>query len=291
MSEMTTPEIKTYNIQDNESLGLNQKKEVKLDPEVEKALATSENSKDIYPAQDFVDGVLYYALKSANGYVVVGSNYEAMTDKQLADIYRPRAAPMTSHLDKKTVERFLTDKPTLEQNYEDDIYLALEVFENIKEFLEKYIFFKIQGQSTLLSIWIMNSYVFSIFPYTAYLHITAEKQSGKTLLMNVMSKILFNSVMTANMSSASLYRKLENDRSTLLLDEAENLRKSDKQKFGELLGILNSGFEKNGRVIRVDSVKNSHTSREYTTYGPKCFAGINSYGRCPVRSFYTDTYV
>jgi hypothetical protein len=162
-SDTMTPETKTYTLQDSETLGLNQKKELKLDPEVEQALATSGNSREIYPAQDFVDGVLYYALKTANGYVVVGSNHESMTDKQLKTKYEPRAVPMTSHLNTETVERFLSNKTTLEQNYKDDTYIALVLFEKIKRFLEKYIFFKIPGQSTLVSIWIMNSYVFSIY--------------------------------------------------------------------------------------------------------------------------------
>jgi len=51
---------------------------------------------------------------------------------------------------------------------------------------------------------------------------------------------------------------------TLFIDEAEGLFAKTKS---ELMAIFNTGFSKNGVVIKNDE--------EYFTYCPKCFASIN----------------
>jgi transcriptional regulator with AAA-type ATPase domain len=69
-------------------------------------------------------------------------------------------------------------------------------------------------------------------------------------------------------SEASVFHEIEENMSTLFLDEMEKLRSSSKQA---LVSILNSGYSKTGSIPRSVNGKTKH----YSTYSPKMFAGIN----------------
>jgi hypothetical protein len=58
----------------------------------------------------------------------------------------------------------------------------------------------------------------------------------------------------------------------MFLDEVEYLRKADTQTHGDIMRILNSGYQASGNVKRAGK---NDTVKEYSTYSPKMFAGIN----------------
>ena len=80
-------------------------------------------------------------------------------------------------------------------------------------------------------------------------------------------------VPASNISSASLFRAVEEFRPTLIIDEAETFLKENE----ELRGILNAGHrQSNAYVIR--TVGDDHKPRFFSTWCPKAFALI---GRLP----------
>lgn len=79
-------------------------------------------------------------------------------------------------------------------------------------------------------------------------------------------------------TAAVLFR---NPSKVLILDEVDRLRNADKEKFGDVMGVLNAGYEKGGVVQRnVPSKGGDWVPKAFDVYGPKALAGIE---------FLTDT--
>jgi hypothetical protein len=58
----------------------------------------------------------------------------------------------------------------------------------------------------------------------------------------------------------------------LLLDEVDKLRNADKEKYGEVLAVLNCGFEAGAVVERCN--QKTFEVKSYPVFGPKAVAGI-----------------
>src|SRR5262249_37217060 len=72
------------------------------------------------------------------------------------------------------------------------------------------------------------------------------KGCGKTLLLDVLDRVVARPLPTTNVTAAAIFRVIEAHRPTLLVDEADTfLRDND-----ELRGVLNSGHRKGGAVLR-----------------------------------------
>lgn len=62
----------------------------------------------------------------------------------------------------------------------------------------------------------------------------------------------------------------------LILDEVDRLRNSDKEHFGEVIAVLDKGFESDAVVERTERKGGEFVVKEYPVYGPKALAGIES---------------
>jgi hypothetical protein len=69
---------------------------------------------------------------------------------------------------------------------------------------------------------------------------------GKTTLLDVISRLVWRPLQTANVSVSAVFRVVELQRATLLIDETDTFLPGKD----ELRGILNSGHRQGGDVIR-----------------------------------------
>jgi Protein of unknown function (DUF3631) len=123
----------------------------------------------------------------------------------------------------------------------------------------------------LLAVWIAGTYTFNQFRYCGYLVLrSATPRCGKTLLMRILSQSANGMPSITSMPTpAVLFR---GTRPVLLLDEVDNLRNADKEKYGEVLAVLNCGFEKGAVIERCN--RKTFDVESYHVYGPKALAGI-----------------
>jgi hypothetical protein len=123
----------------------------------------------------------------------------------------------------------------------------------------------------LLAVWITETYTFDKFRYCGYLALrSATPRCGKTLLMRILSQSANGTPSIVSIPTpATLYRST---RPVLLLDEVDKLRNADKEKYGEVLAVLNCGFEAGAVIERCN--KTSLKVEEFRVYGPKALAGI-----------------
>ena len=123
----------------------------------------------------------------------------------------------------------------------------------------------------LIGIWIAQTYAFEHFRYCGYLALrSATPRCGKSLVMRLLSQLCKEfPPITALPTPATLFR---GTRPVLLLDEVDKLRNADKEKYGEVLAVLNCGFEAGGVVDRCN--QKTLKVESFPVYGPKALAGI-----------------
>ncbi len=163
-------------------------------------------------------------------------------------------------------------KEFLSGQYHRDPY---EVFQKIKDQFQKYIDFgENKGAVTFCSIYAILTYLFILFDSIPYLKFEGMKGSGKSKAGMIFSFIGFNAVMAVSMTASSIFRTVQDERSTLIMDETENFR-GDSEKFLEIMPILNSGFQRTGNAPRVEGQSGNRKTVRYSTYSPKIFCSIN----------------
>lgn len=119
------------------------------------------------------------------------------------------------------------------------------------------------------ALWVVHTYLIDIFGISPRLAITSpEKRCGKTTLLDVLAHLVMRPLPTSNATTAAIFRVVEMQRPTLLIDEADTFLKENI----ELRGILNSGHRQNGAVLR--TVGEDLEPRQFSTYSPCAIALI-----------------
>jgi putative DNA primase/helicase len=107
-----------------------------------------------------------------------------------------------------------------------------------------------------------------------------DRQCGKSTVKQVLSRLVARPCPTDNIGTASLYRLMELDQPTLLIDEADTFLMSR----AEMVGVLNSGYRPDGFVIRQGGL-NYTEPMKFATWGAKAICSIGNlpptlYSRC-----------
>ncbi|MBV6421637.1 MAG: hypothetical protein DAHOPDDO_02918 [Ignavibacteriaceae bacterium] len=236
--------------------------------ELIKSAKSSVNKKnELNLAQDFINDKMYFGVYIKEELSVITSNYGRI---ELEDLEKENLEARQIEIDES---RFSLEgvEDYLLKNYKVS---PPDLFNKIRDYLKKYVFIDNQNVFDLLSIWIMGTYVFRIFRHYPYVHIQAEKGSGKSHLFEIIKPLCFNGAMYIAPTASTLFRDVNLNSRTLLLDEIEHFKKNDKTGFNGLMEILNSGYAKSGEVPRSRSGKKGGIEI-YKTYSPKMFAGIS----------------
>ena len=147
-----------------------------------------------------------------------------------------------------------------------------KVFETIKELFKKYIELTDESDYDLVTAWSIGTYFFIIFWSYPFLNPKGPKKSGKTQLLDLLTKICFNA-KKAKPTVAALCDTVDSLRGTYLIDQADSLWRQDKE---EILEILTDSYKKEGGKRRIVDLPKNGTRRviESETYSPKAFASI-----------------
>ena len=239
-----------------------------------------------------------YGPMLANGNVVLICDNDKPGEKWLADavkVFTPHAATVTVldlHLDvdggdvidfvngghsldelTSMVEIARTDK---EMGASEAIDSTAALLGEVYAFVRRFVVLT-DSQVVLLALWVLHAYVFRAMDSTPYVHVTsAEPRSGKSRLLEVIELLVPKPLKADNISGAALAHSIENG-CTLLLDEIDSVfkpsgRQSDTQE--SLRGIVNGGFRRSGRYIRMAGKGTEMTPKTFSTFGPKMLAGI-----------------
>jgi len=146
-----------------------------------------------------------------------------------------------------------------------------ELLGDLKDFVERFVVLPAEEVSDLLALWTLHTHAFEAAWATPYLRITsAAPSSGKTLLLEVLAATCRDGWHAINPSVAVLYRKIDRQQPTLLLDEMDNYPLDDRR---DALAVLNGGYK---RGAKVDRCKDNGDLESFNAFCPKAYAGIDS---------------
>lgn len=263
-------------------------KQLRSDPAAREAMDEEpvyvwENNPAFNPAQDFIGENAYFTIyiptkieqKVIRVPRVITSNGEVLPmDPQFLRRYGIRLRRddlIPSDLGRwslgmeipNSVYKFLNEGATVD---------PAAIFSEIKKLLVTYIDFPDPRYHDFLALWCMGTYVFMAFESYPYILLNATKRSGKTRTIEIMAPICFNSIASASMSDAAMFRSIECNRCTIFVDEADKYKGKSQNDLSERFEIFNSGYKKSGSVWRC--VGDDHIPQEFSTYGPKILANI-----------------
>lgn len=154
------------------------------------------------------------------------------------------------------------------------------IADQVVEFLNRYIAFPDPRQADALALWVIHTHAFPAAYCTPYIYVSsAEKQSGKTRVIEVLSEIANNTLATASASPGALYAAIsggENgSKPTIFIDEVDAIFTGASNE--DLRGMLNSGYKHNGTVLRQTMIEGGdRIAVPYSTFCPKLLAGIDN---------------
>ena len=149
-----------------------------------------------------------------------------------------------------------------------------KVLDEILAYIRRFVSLS-EAQARVLALWVFHTYVFSAAIATPYLAITsAEKQSGKTRLLEVLDTLVLNPWLTGKVTAAVLVRKIDAEHPTLLLDESDAAFGGDKEYSEALRGVLNTGHRRGGKASCCAGQGANISFRDFSTFCPKAIAGI-----------------
>ena len=144
---------------------------------------------------------------------------------------------------------------------------------NLLDLLERYIVCTPE-QRLVVALWVVHAHCAQHFEQTPYLLLTSpEKQCGKTTLLELISFLVPRPFKEVLPSEAVVYRVIERDLPTCLLDEIDAIFAPKSAQYHEgLRAILNAGNRRGATVPRC--VGAGHQIRDYSVYCPKLIAAL-----------------
>jgi len=129
------------------------------------------------------------------------------------------------------------------------------------------------AQAPAIALWIVHTHAFDAAEASPYLAVTSpEKRSGKSRLFEVLELLVANPWKVITPTEAVVFRKVDRDRPTLLLDETDAIfGKKNGDNYEGLRALLNAG---NRRGTSVPRCVGSGSLVSFSVFCPKALAGI-----------------
>ena len=155
----------------------------------------------------------------------------------------------------------------------DELVDGAALLNDLRKVLRKYILLP-TGADIAIPLWILHAWTHDNCEISPILTLTSPtKRCGKTSAMILLLFLTPRSELAANVSTASIFRYIEAEHPTLLIDEGDSFLSAND----EMRGILNSGHTKAGAtVIRVEERDGEHVAKRFSTWAPKAIALIKA---------------
>ncbi len=158
---------------------------------------------------------------------------------------------------------------------------ASDLLDRVSNVLDRFVVLPGEAAKTAIALFVLHTWAFEAAHATPYMVIVSpEKQSGKTRLLEVLELLVREHWRTASTTEAALFRKIEQDRPTLLLDEIDAIFGSNSERTEPLRAALNAGNRRGAKATRVVGQGAKMEARDFSVFCPKVLAGIDT-GRLP----------
>jgi hypothetical protein len=143
---------------------------------------------------------------------------------------------------------------------------AAQLFAEIEARILRYVVMP-KDLAFVTALWIGQSWIHHYGTYSPILGVTsAERDSGKSTLMGVISFLVRRSFLGVCVSAAALFRSIEKWNPTFVIDEADDAFADSP----DLRSVINSGWIRGQGIPRVHP--ETHDVQKFSTFCPKAIA-------------------
>jgi len=120
-----------------------------------------------------------------------------------------------------------------------------------------------------IALWVLFTHTFDVAEVSPRLALLSPlPECGKTTALSILSRLVRRAMLTSNVTAAVVFRAIDQDRPTLLMDEADTYL---QQRGDEFRGILNSGHTRDAAVVwRTEGDK--FKPKAFSTWAPLAIA-------------------
>jgi hypothetical protein len=150
-----------------------------------------------------------------------------------------------------------------------------QLLDDLHALLTRYVVLPSPAATDAVVLWIAATHAIDSIAHATRLVIKSpEKRCGKTRLLDILEGTVRAPIATISASVAALFRLLDKEPRTILLDEADTVFGSRKvaEQNEDLRGLLNAGFARGKTALRC--VGPMQTPTEFQTFAMAARAGI-----------------
>lgn len=208
----------------------------------------------------------YLKRKTPQDLLIINGKY-VLNDEIEQDPFSENEVSLTD----RNVRKYLNGE------YSDEDLTPRKIVSDMEALIRQFYYFPPERDFwyKMLAVWIYGTYYYMLFSQYPYLLIDGVKGSGKSTIDTLIYKLAINAKLSANSSPAALYRMINQQGGTVILDEMENLFDKKVLDSGDLGAILKSGYSDVGRVYRVGIRNDEQVTLNYRVFGPKVISNIN----------------
>jgi hypothetical protein len=134
--------------------------------------------------------------------------------------------------------------------------------------LQQYVGFREPHVYVAVALWALHTHVYNRFTVTPRLALRSPVAAcGKSTLMDVLARLTARAAKFDSITTAAIYRLIDDTHPTLLIDEADNLGLV-LQPNGKLRAVFNSGHHTGGMV----AIWERGATRRFSTFAPLALA-------------------
>ena len=128
-------------------------------------------------------------------------------------------------------------------------------------------------ETHLVALYILLSYFHPVFPAIPYLHLLGIWGGGKTTLARIIAYLAFNGWHVVQPSGPALFRTIEAEQCTFVIDEKEDISNRRQARDSDLVPILKAGYQRGAQVPRCNTARGNRVDY-FSVYSPKVIANI-----------------
>lgn len=149
------------------------------------------------------------------------------------------------------------------------------ILDEAETFLRRFVAFPSEHAGTAVTLWAAHAHVVNTFRTSPRLALlSAEPDSGKTRVLEVLEVLTPDPQLLLNISTAAMFRLVDADQPTILLDEVDSIftHKGKDDDNADLRAVINNGYRKGGQVPRCVGTKNE--LKRFLVYAALAMAGL-----------------
>ena len=150
--------------------------------------------------------------------------------------------------------------------------LALEALEELRAVFKRHGGME-DHELDVLALWTMHTYLLPVIQHSPRLLLwSATHGSGKSTVLDMLELLAFNPTLTSSPTTSTVFRMLDAERITLLLDEADKWMYRDL----DMTGAINAGHKRNGTFMRSEKDADGNwVPRKFKVWGAVALAAKN----------------